>query len=69
MTSIPDAICRTFYNNFKRYYLKNGRLILDFFIENLKYAWNLVHFEKKDESHSLIIAEIIVSEIGCYWNV
>ena len=32
-----------------------------FFIAFLKCAWNLEHFEKKDESPSLIIAEIIVS--------
>ena len=29
MTSIPAAICTFFCNNFKRYYLKNGRLFLD----------------------------------------
>ena len=40
-----------------------------FFIEILKFAWNLEHFEKKDESPSLIISEIIVSERRCYWNV
>ena len=27
------------------------------------------HFEKKDESASLSISEIIVSDRGCYWNV
>ena len=32
-----------------------------FFIEILKCAGNLQHFEKKDESPSLIISEIIVS--------
>ena len=40
-----------------------------FFIEILKCAGNLEHFEKKDESPRLIISEIIVSERGCYWNV
>ena len=40
-----------------------------FFIEILKCAWNLEHFEKKDERPSLIISEIIVSERRCYWNV
>ena len=39
------------------------------FIAFLKCAWNLEHFEKEDESPSLIISGIIVSEIGCYWNV
>ena len=40
-----------------------------FFIEFLKCAWNLEHFEKKDECPSLIISEIIVSEKGSYLNV
>ena len=40
-----------------------------FFIEFLKSAWNLEHFEKKDEFRSLIVSEIIISERGCYWNV
>ena len=31
------------------------------FIPFLKCAWNLEHFEKKDECPSLIISEIIVS--------
>ena len=39
------------------------------FFEILKCVWNLQHFQKKDGSPSLIIAEIIVSERGCYWNV
>ena len=69
MTTIAAAICRIFCNNFKRYYLKNGRLFLDFFIEILKCPWKLQHFEKKDESPSLIISEIIVLEGGSYWNV
>ena len=40
-----------------------------FFIAFLKCAWNLQHFEKKDECISLIISESIVSERGSYWNV
>ena len=40
-----------------------------FFIAFLKCAWNLQHFERKDECPCLIISEIIVSERGCYWNV
>ena len=35
-----------------------------FFIAFLKCAWNLEHFQKKDEYHSLIISEIIDAE-GC----
>ena len=40
-----------------------------FFIAFLKCSWNSEHFEKMDESPSLIISEIIVSERDCYWNV
>ena len=40
-----------------------------FSIEILKCAGNLEHFEKKNESPSLIISKIIVSERRCYWNV
>ena len=69
MASVPAEICRIFCNNFKRYYLKNGRLFLDF----LLHFW-IVHeiqkiFEKKDECPSLIISEIIFSERDCYSNV
>ena len=32
------------------------------FIEFLKCAWNLEHFQKKDEFSSLIISEIIDAE-------
>ena len=37
MTSIPAAICRIFYNNFKRRYIKNGKPFLDF----LMHFWNV----------------------------
>ena len=40
-----------------------------FFIAFLKCAWNLQHFEKKDECPSLIISEIIIFEKFFYWNV
>ena len=40
-----------------------------FFIAFLKYAWNLEHFQKKDEYPSLIISEIIDAERGGYLNV
>ena len=40
-----------------------------FFIEFLKCAWNLEHFQKKDEFSSLIISEIIDAEIRGYLNV
>ena len=40
-----------------------------FFIEFLKCALNLEHFQKKDEYHSLIISEIIDAEWRGYLNV
>ena len=47
MTSIPVAISRLSDNKFKRLYLKKKETFLRFFIELLKYAWNLESFEKK----------------------
>ena len=35
-----------------------------FFIESLKCALNLEHFEKKDEYSRLVISKVIDSEIG-----
>ena len=40
-----------------------------FFIEFLNNAWNLEHFQKKDEYPSLIISEIIDAERRGYLNV
>ena len=40
-----------------------------FFIPFLKCAWNLEHFQKKDEFSSLIISEIIDAERRGYLNV
>ena len=40
-----------------------------FFIAFLKYAWNLEHFQKKDDYPSLIISEIIDAERRGYLNV
>ena len=40
-----------------------------FFSKSLKCAWNLEHFQKKDEYPSLIISEIIDAEIRGYLNV
>ena len=41
----------------------------EFFIALLKCAWNLEHFQKKDEYPSLIISEIIEAERRGYLNV
>ena len=40
-----------------------------FSVAFLKCAWNLEHSEKKEEYPSLIITEIIVSEIDFYLSV
>ena len=40
-----------------------------FFIAFLKCAWNLEHFQKKDEYPCLIISEIIDAEKRGYLNV
>ena len=40
-----------------------------FFIAFLKCAWNLEHFQKKDDYTSLIISEIIDAERRGYLNV
>ena len=39
-----------------------------FFIKFLKCAWNLEHFEKKKEYHSLIISDMMDCERGFYLN-
>ena len=45
---------------------KKQKTFSGFFIAFLKYAWNLEHFQKKDEYPSLIISEIIDAERrGC----
>ena len=40
-----------------------------FFLSFVKCAWNLEHFQKKDEYPSLIISEIIDAERRGYLNV
>ena len=62
-------MCTISRNKFKRHYLKNKRLFGLFFIAFLKCAWNLEHFEKKDDYPSLIISEIMDCERGGYLNV
>ena len=52
-------MCTISRNKFKRHYLKNKRIFEDFLLHFWIYAWNLEHFEKKDEYPSLIISEIM----------
>ena len=61
-------MCTISRNKFKRTYLKNKRLFLDFLLR----FWN-VHeiqniLEKKEEHPSLIISEMMDSERGFYLN-
>ena len=48
---------------------KKQKTFSAFFIAFLKCAWNLEHFEKKDEYPSLIISEVIDAEKRAYLNV
>ena len=48
---------------------KKQKTFSGFFIAFLKYAWNLEHFQKKDEYPSVIITEIIDAERRGYLNV
>ena len=45
------------------------KIFFGFFIAFLKCAWNLEHFQKKDEYPSLIIFEIVDAEKRGYLNV
>ena len=45
------------------------KIFSGFFIEFLKCAWNLEHFQKKDEYSILIILEIIDAERRGYLNI
>ena len=56
-------------NKFKRHYLKNKRLFVDFLLHFWNDACNLEHFERKDEYPNLIISEIMDCERGGYLNV
>ena len=48
---------------------QNIKILSGFFIEFLKFTWNLEHFPKEDEYRSLIISEIIDTERRGYLNV
>ena len=48
---------------------KKQKIFSGFFIAFMKCAWNLEHFQKKDEYSSLIVLEIIDTEWRGYLNV
>ena len=60
---------QTFWQQVQTRLSEKGETFFGFFIEFLKYAWNLEHSEKKEEYPSLIITEIIVSERDVYLSV
>ena len=73
-TLTPDdkyfyRIMQNFLPQFQTLLSEKRKTFSPFFNAFLKCAWNLEHFEKKDECPSLIISEIIVSERGFDWNV
>ena len=62
-------MCTISGNKFKRHYLKNKRLFVDFLLHFWNVHESLEHFEKKDEYPRIIISEIMDCERGVYLNV
>ena len=62
-------MCTISRKKFKRTYIKNKRLFLDFFLAFLKCAWSLEHFGKKEEYPSQIISEMMDCKRDFYLNV
>ena len=60
---------QNFRQQFQTPLSQKQKIFSGFFITFLKCAWNLEHFQKKDEYHSLIISEIIDAEKRGYLNV
>ena len=54
---------------FQTSWSRNQKIFSRFFIAFLECAWNLEHFEIKDEYSSLIISEIIDAERRGYLNM
>ena len=60
---------RSFPEQFQTPLSQKQKSFSGFFIAFLKCAWNLEHFQKKDEYPNLIIFEIIDAERRGYLNV
>ena len=60
---------RNFPEQFQTPLSEKQKTFSGFLIAFLKYAWNLEHFQKKDEYPTLIISEIIDAERRGYLNV
>ena len=71
LTADDKNSCRNMHNflqQLQTLLFEKRKTFSGFFIAFLKCAWNLEHFEKKNECSSLIISEIIISKRGCYRN-
>ena len=64
-----DSNMQNFPQQFQTPLSQKQKTFSGFFIAFLKCAWNLEHFQKKDEYHSVIISEIINAERRGYLNV
>ena len=60
---------QNFLQQFQTPLSKKQKIFSRFFIAFMKCAWNLEHFQKKDEYSNLIISEIIDAERRGYLNV
>ena len=58
-----------FPQRFQTPFSQKQKTFSGFFIAFLKCAWNLEHFQKKDEYLSLVFSEIIDAEKRGYLNV
>ena len=64
-----DSNMQNFPEQFQTLLSQKQKTLSGFFIAFMKCAWNLEHFQKKDEYSSLIISEIIDAERRGYLNV
>ena len=64
-----DCNMKNFPQQFQTPLSQKQKTLSGFFIAFMKCAWNLEHFQKKDEFSSLIISEIIDAERRGYLNV
>ena len=60
---------QNFREQFQTPLSQKQKIFSGFFIVFLKCAWNIEHFQKKDEYSSLIISEIIDAQRRGYLNV
>ena len=60
---------QNFRQQFQTPLSQKQKIFPSFFVAFVKCAWNVEHFQKKDEYPSLIISEIIDAERRGYLNV